>query len=59
MGFYIAGTIVGEGEPLQTAKFRFPLGIVIGSEQKGLRDITKKNIDVKLTNSDVYGYTFF
>jgi len=30
-------------------KFQFPLGIVIGSEQKGIRDVIRKHIDIAVT----------
>lgn len=48
-GFLIAGSLVEEGEPLFDVRLRFPLGLVLGSEQKGIRDVIKKIVDVKLT----------
>lgn len=48
-GFWIAGSIVDEGESLFEAQLQFPLGLVLGSEQKGIRDVVKKHVDVKLT----------
>lgn len=48
-GFWIAGSIVEEGESLFKARLQFPLGLVLGSEQKGIRDVIKKHVDVKLT----------
>lgn len=48
-GFWITGTFVDEGESLFEVCFSFPLGVVIGSEEKGIRDILRKNIDQKLT----------
>lgn len=44
-GFFIAGTVVADGEDLRTVKFSFPLGLVIGSEQKGIRPIVQKYLD--------------
>lgn len=48
-GFWIAGSIVEEGERLFDARLQFPLGLVLGSEQKGIRDVIKKHVDAKLT----------
>ncbi len=48
-GFWIAGSVVEEGERLFTARLQFPLGLALGSEQKGIRDVIKKHVDVKLT----------
>jgi 23S rRNA (guanosine2251-2'-O)-methyltransferase len=49
VGFCMAGSIVDEGESLFEARLQFPLGLVLGSEQKGIRDVVKKLVDVKLT----------
>lgn len=48
-GFWIAGSLVGDGEDLFGTEFQFPLGLVLGSEQKGIRDIIKKHVDLKVT----------
>jgi len=48
-GFWIVGTVVGEGEDLMATKLNFPLGLIIGSEQKGIRDITRKHLDTIVT----------
>ncbi len=48
-GFFIAGTVVKDGEDITKANLSFPLGVVIGSEQKGIRDVILKNIDLKIT----------
>ncbi len=48
-GFWIAGSVVKDGEDLSRSKLPFPLALVVGSEGKGIRDITLKNLDVKLT----------
>lgn len=47
-GFNIAGTVVKDGDLINQVKLPFPLGIVIGSEQKGIRDVTKKILDLKV-----------
>jgi 23S rRNA (guanosine2251-2'-O)-methyltransferase len=48
-GFWIAGSIVEEGESLLNTKLQFPLALVVGSEQKGIRDVIKKHLDQRLT----------
>ncbi|MFH0753047.1 MAG: 23S rRNA (guanosine(2251)-2'-O)-methyltransferase RlmB [Candidatus Omnitrophota bacterium] len=48
-GFWIAGTVLRDGEDVSRAKLPFPLGLVVGSEAKGIRDITMSRLDVKLT----------
>lgn len=48
-GYWIAGTSVGEGESIFDVQFNFPIGFVIGSEQKGIRPITVKHIDTLVT----------
>ncbi|MFA5087544.1 MAG: RNA methyltransferase [Candidatus Omnitrophota bacterium] len=48
-GFWIAGAVVEGGENLSEAKLPFPLALVVGSEEKGIREVIKKRIDIKLT----------
>ena len=48
-GFWIAGTVVNEGQDLTQTQLSFPLALVVGSEQKGIRDIIKRHLDVELT----------
>lgn len=48
-GFWIAGTVVGEGQDLRESSLPFPLGIVVGSEQQGIRDVIRKLVDMVLT----------
>ncbi|MEI8011197.1 MAG: 23S rRNA (guanosine(2251)-2'-O)-methyltransferase RlmB [Candidatus Omnitrophota bacterium] len=48
-GYWIAGSVVKDGEDVAAAKFAFPVGLVVGSEGKGIRDITLSRIDMKLT----------
>jgi 23S rRNA (guanosine2251-2'-O)-methyltransferase len=40
---------VDGGESLFDVTFSPPVGLVIGSEQKGIRDGTIKNLDLKVT----------
>ena len=47
-GFWIAGTVVEDGEDIREVQLPFPLGLVIGSEARGIRDVIRKNIDVAL-----------
>ncbi len=49
LGFTIAGSVVKDGTSIYDASLPFPLGIVIGSEEKGIRDIIQKRLDLKLT----------
>lgn len=48
-GFQIVGTVVKEGESLNSVKLSWPIGLVIGSEQKGIRDGIRKCLDVELS----------
>ena len=48
-GFSIAGTVVKDGQSLMDTAFNFPLALVVGSEQKGIRDIVKKHLNVEVT----------
>lgn len=48
-GFYIAGAVVSAGKPLDEVELPFPLGLVIGSEQKGIRNTIRKNLDIAIT----------
>jgi len=47
--FWIVGSAVEGGESLTDVEFQFPLAIVIGSEQKGIRDVIRKHIDIAVT----------
>lgn len=47
--FWIVGSAVEGGESLTDVKFQFPLGIVIGSEQKGIREVIRKHLDIAVT----------
>jgi 23S rRNA (guanosine2251-2'-O)-methyltransferase len=48
-GFWIAGSVVRGGEDIALVKLPQPIAIVIGSEGKGIRDITLKRVDLPLT----------
>jgi 23S rRNA (guanosine2251-2'-O)-methyltransferase len=47
--FTIAGTLAQGGQPLEETQFNFPLGLVVGSEQKGIRDVVRKHLDIAIT----------
>ncbi len=48
-GFWIAGAVVQGGQDLFLARLPFPLALVVGSEQKGIREVIKKKLDIALT----------
>lgn len=48
-GFSIAGTVVSDGQSLVETTLPYPLAVVIGSEQKGIRDVHQKFLDLKIT----------
>ena len=47
--FWIAGTVVEEGQSIYEMEWPFPLGLVIGSEPKGIRETIRKNLDMTVT----------
>jgi len=47
--YWIAGTVVEEGENINTVKLPFPLCLVMGSEGKGIRPGVAKQLDLKLS----------
>ncbi len=47
-GFHIVGTVVNAKQTLEKTQLPFPLGIVVGSEQKGIRDVIRKNLDLEV-----------
>lgn len=49
MGFSIVGSVTCGGEDMRRVKLQFPLGLVIGSEDKGIRDVVQQQLDVKVT----------
>ena len=48
MGFWIIGTAVQEARSLTEVSLQFPLGLVMGSEEKGVRDIIRKKLDLEV-----------
>jgi len=48
-GFWIVGTVVGKAEDVRMTDFQFPLGLVVGSEHKGIRPVVIKELDAKIT----------
>ncbi len=48
-GFWIAGTVVKDGEDVRGVKLPFPFGLVIGCEEKGIREVIQQRLDMKLT----------
>ncbi len=48
-GYWVAGAVVEEGEDITGFKFRFPLCLVIGSEDKGIRPGLLAHLDFKVT----------
>lgn len=48
-GFWIVDTAVTGGEDPRKMQLPFPIAIVLGSEQKGIRDVIRKQVDVTLT----------
>ncbi len=47
--FWIAGAVVKDGKNLYEVQWPFPLALVVGSEQKGIRDILRKQLDLEVT----------
>ncbi len=45
LGFWIVGTATKESKPIFDVKLQFPLGLILGSEEKGVRDILRKKLD--------------
>lgn len=48
-GYFIAGSVVKGGESIFDVNLPYPLGVVIGSEQKGISEGVMKHLDLKLT----------
>ena len=45
-GFWLAGSVVEGGKEIFETEWPFPLALVIGSEQKGMRPIMQKHLDL-------------
>ncbi len=48
-GFFIVGALVEGGVNLSEAEIPYPTALVVGSEQKGIRDMIKKKLDLGVT----------
>ncbi len=48
-GFQIVGTVVKGGQNIEECTMPYPLGLVVGSEQSGVRDVIRKLLDVEIT----------
>ena len=48
-GLWVVGAVAEGGTDLMEANFAFPLGLVMGSEQKGIRDVVRKHLDGEIT----------
>ena len=48
-GFEVLGTVVRGGESLFECELPFRLAVVIGSEQKGVRDVIRQELDKEIT----------
>lgn len=48
-GYWMAGALTQGGQDLTKTSLHFPLGIVIGSEAKGIRQGLLKHLDLRLT----------
>jgi 23S rRNA (guanosine2251-2'-O)-methyltransferase len=49
IGFWVAGAVVEGGKPLGETEFPLPIALVVGSEQKGIRDVLKGTLDLEVT----------
>jgi 23S rRNA (guanosine2251-2'-O)-methyltransferase len=47
--FQIAGAVVKDGQSIESLTFPYPLGLVVGSEQGGVREIIRKQLDLLVT----------
>jgi 23S rRNA (guanosine2251-2'-O)-methyltransferase len=47
MGFWIIGTVTEDAPSLTELTLQFPLGLVMGSEEKGVREIILKKLDAR------------
>ena len=45
LGFWIMGTAVEDAKSMYDVDIQFPVGLVLGSEEKGVRDIIRKKLD--------------
>ncbi len=47
-GFWIMGTVVKDAKNIIDVQVQFPAGIVLGSEDKGVRDVIRKKLDLEV-----------
>lgn len=50
-GFWVMGAVVDGKIKLEDVDWQFPAALVIGSEQKGIRDVIKKKLDCEVSIS--------
>nr|MBC8414388.1 RNA methyltransferase [bacterium] len=48
-GYWVAGTVVEDGQDINTTKLPFPLCLVLGAEGKGIRYGVQKHLDIKVS----------
>lgn len=48
-GYFIIGAMVKNGQDIGTVKLSFPLALVIGSEERGIREVVQKQLDMAVT----------
>ncbi len=48
-GFQIVGAVVEKGQGIFETSLTQPLGLVVGSEQKGIREVIRRLLDIELT----------
>ena len=48
-GYWIAGTVVDDGDSIQTTSLPFPLALVLGSEGSGIKPAIQKHLDLSIT----------
>lgn len=47
-GFWIIGTVTKDAKNIIDVQMNFPLGLVLGSEDKGVRDVIRKKLDLEV-----------
>lgn len=48
-GFHMVGTVVKGGINIEECEMPYPLGLVVGSEQSGVREVIRKHLDMEIT----------
>ena len=49
MGFWIVGSVLDGGTDMDGFDWPHPLALVVGSEQSGIRDVIRQNLDFQIT----------